>query len=154
MLVLSAIESSKSAWSSPIILTGKPGNPLCFCNDFSKVNEVSEFDAYPMAHVNEQWVHSYPWSQWGILVGSEDKIAFVPLRRPWHHLMAPFCLCSDPTTFHRLIDQVLKPPPTICMWQFGWWLDPEPRLGKSLTLDAESHRVPQTRRLDGESQEI
>lgn len=54
MLVLSAIESSKSAWSSPIVLTDKIGDPVCFCNDFSKVNEVSEFDAYPMAHVNEQ----------------------------------------------------------------------------------------------------
>lgn len=54
MLLLSAIESSKSAWSSPIVRTDKPGDPVCFCNDFSKVNEVSEFDAYPMARVDEQ----------------------------------------------------------------------------------------------------
>lgn len=53
MLELNVIEESKSAWSSPIILTDKPDNTVHLCNDLRKVNQVSEFDAYPMPRVDE-----------------------------------------------------------------------------------------------------
>lgn len=102
MLVLSAIESSKSAWSSPIVLTDKIGDPVCFCNDFSKVNEVSEFDAYPMAHVNEQWVHF---------------IATLDLNEAyWQDLRTRLPLCLSDVlgiTSLRLFVYVVTPPPSI-----------------------------------------
>jgi len=44
---------SQSARSSPIVLANKPDNTVWFCNDFRKVNEVYEFDAYPMPRVDE-----------------------------------------------------------------------------------------------------
>ncbi len=48
MLKLGVIEPSRSPWSSPIMMVPKPDGTLCFCNDFRHLNEVSEFDGYPM----------------------------------------------------------------------------------------------------------
>ena len=53
MLQLRVIEESRSAWSSPVVLVPKPDGTFRFCNDFQKLNEVSDFDAYPMPRVDE-----------------------------------------------------------------------------------------------------
>ena len=44
MLRLGVIEPSHSPWSSPIVMVPKPDGTLRFCNDFRRLNEVSEFD--------------------------------------------------------------------------------------------------------------
>ncbi len=53
MLQLGIIEPSRSPWACPIVMVPKPDNTLRFCNDFRKLNEVSEFDEYPMTWVDE-----------------------------------------------------------------------------------------------------
>ncbi len=53
MLRLGVIEPSRSPWSSPIVMVPKPDGTLRFCNDFRQLNEVSEFDGYPMPRVDE-----------------------------------------------------------------------------------------------------
>ncbi|KAI2647465.1 Transposon Ty3-I Gag-Pol polyprotein [Labeo rohita] len=63
MLKLGVIEPSRSTWSSPIVMVPKPDGTLRFCNDFRRLNEVSEFDGYPMSRVDELW------NVWGGPVG-------------------------------------------------------------------------------------
>ena len=53
MLRLRVIEESRSTWSSPVILVPKPDGTFRFPNAFRRLNEVSEFDAYPMPRVDE-----------------------------------------------------------------------------------------------------
>ncbi|KAL0192560.1 hypothetical protein M9458_010856, partial [Cirrhinus mrigala] len=53
MLKLGVTEPSRSPWSSPIVMVPKPDGTLRFCNDFRRLNEVSEFDGYPMPRVDE-----------------------------------------------------------------------------------------------------
>ena len=47
MLELGVIEESHSAWSSSIVLVGKPDGTIRFCVDYRKVKDVSGFD-FPM----------------------------------------------------------------------------------------------------------
>ncbi|XP_069371637.1 uncharacterized protein [Paralichthys olivaceus] len=121
MLDLNVIEESKSAWSSPIVLADKPDKTVRFCNDFRKVNEVSEFDAYPMPRVDElieslgkarflttlDLTKGY-W-QVPLSAGSKEKTAFATPGGLWQYRMMPFGLFGAPATFQRLMDQVLKP---------------------------------------------
>ncbi|KAL0159073.1 hypothetical protein M9458_047149, partial [Cirrhinus mrigala] len=53
MLKLGVIEPSRSPWSCPIVMVPKPDGTLRFCNNFRRLNEVSEFDGYPMPRVDE-----------------------------------------------------------------------------------------------------
>ena len=53
MLQLRVKEESHSAWASPVVLVPKPDGTFSFCNDFRRLNKVSEFNAYPMPRVDE-----------------------------------------------------------------------------------------------------
>ncbi|XP_039306052.1 uncharacterized protein LOC120357967 [Solenopsis invicta] len=52
MLESGIIESSNSAWSTPIVMIKKPNNTYRFCLDFRRLNEVSKKDAYPLPYMN------------------------------------------------------------------------------------------------------
>nr|XP_023970419.1 sulfotransferase 6B1-like [Chrysemys picta bellii] len=53
MLELGVIEESYSHWSSPIILVPKSDGTTRFCNDFCQLNEISQFNAYPISRIDE-----------------------------------------------------------------------------------------------------
>ena len=53
MLEMGEIEESNSAWCSPIVLVDNKSGTVRFCVDYRKVNEVSQYDAYPIPRVDE-----------------------------------------------------------------------------------------------------
>ncbi|CAM4492967.1 unnamed protein product [Lepidochelys kempii] len=53
MLELGVIKESYSQWSSSIVLVPKPDGTMRFCNGFRRLNEISQFDAYPIPCIDE-----------------------------------------------------------------------------------------------------
>ena len=117
MLELGVIEESHSAWSSPIMLVGKPDGSIWFCVDYRKVNDVSRFDAYPMPRVDKlldrlgtarfstlDLTNGY----WQIPLSpeSKEKPAFSVPDGLYQFRSLPFGLFGAPATFQRLMDRV------------------------------------------------
>lgn len=58
MLAMGVTEPSRSEWCSPVVLVPKKDDmKQRFCINFSKLNAVSAFDAYPMPRVEELIEH-------------------------------------------------------------------------------------------------
>ena len=114
-----------SAWSSPIVLVGKPVGTIRFCVDYRKVNDVSCFDAYPMPRVDELSTagHGSFFVDTGFNQGLlADSLVSRVHRKKWMaytnfpvpdglYLFRtfPFGLFGAPATFQCLMDRVLRP---------------------------------------------
>ncbi|XP_063041160.1 uncharacterized protein LOC134436063 [Engraulis encrasicolus] len=121
MLELGVIEESRSAWASPIVLVPKPDGSVRFCNDYRKLNEVSEFDAYPMPRVDDlvdalgqaRFLTTLDLTKgcWQVPLtpGSKKKTAFATPEGLYQYTRLPFGLHGAPATFQRLMDRVLAP---------------------------------------------
>ncbi len=121
MLKLGVIEPSRSPWSSPIVLVPKPDGTLRFCNDFRRLNEVSEFDGYPMPRVDElldrlgraRYISTLDLTKgcWQVPLSAEarPKSAFSTPSGHWQYRTLPFGLHGAPATFQRLMDILLRP---------------------------------------------
>ena len=131
MLELGVIEESHSAWSSPIVLVGKPDGSIWFCADYRKVNDVSRFDAYPMPRVDEllDWLGTARFfstldltkGYWQIPLSpeSKEKRAFSALDGLYQFRTLPFGLFGAPAKFQRLMDRVLRPHAASARWLPG-----------------------------------
>lgn len=121
MLELGVIEESQSAWSSPIVLVGKPDGSWRFCNDFRKLNEVSLCDAYPMPRIDEMIERLGParfistldltrgYWQVPLTPQAKEKTAFATPDGLYQYRVLPFGVHGAPATFQRLMDRVLRP---------------------------------------------
>ncbi len=121
MLKLGVIEPSRSPWSSPIVLVPKPDGTLRFCNDFRRLNEVSEFDGYPMPRVDElldrlgraRYISTLDLTKgyWQVPLtdSAKPKTAFSTPSGHWQYRTLPFGLHGAPATFQRLMDIILRP---------------------------------------------
>ncbi|KAI2667949.1 Retrovirus-related Pol polyprotein from transposon 17.6 [Labeo rohita] len=121
MLKLGVIEPSWSPWSSPIVMVPKPDGTLRFCNDFRRLNEVSEFDGYPMPRVDElldrlaraRYISTLDLTKgyWQVPLSPEDKAktAFSTPTGHWQYCRLPFGLHGAPATFQRMMDILLRP---------------------------------------------
>ena len=121
MLRLGIIEESHSPWSSPIVLVPKPDGTIRFCNDFRKVNEITDFDSYPMARIDELLLRLGParfistldltkgYWQIPLSASARPKTAFSTPEGLFQYTVLPFGLHGAPATFQRLMDRVLRP---------------------------------------------
>ncbi|XP_058614187.1 LOW QUALITY PROTEIN: uncharacterized protein LOC131528813 [Onychostoma macrolepis] len=121
MLKLGVIEPSRSPWSSPVVMVPKPDGTLRFCNDFRRLNEVSEFDSYPMPRVDElidrlgraRFISTLDLTKgyWQVPLteSAKPKTAFSTPSGHWQYRVLPFGLHGAPATFQRLMDVLLRP---------------------------------------------
>uniref|UniRef100_A0A8C1MIS2 Gypsy retrotransposon integrase-like protein 1 n=1 Tax=Cyprinus carpio TaxID=7962 RepID=A0A8C1MIS2_CYPCA len=121
MLRLGTIEPSRSPWSSPIVMVPKPDGTFRFCNDFRRLNEVSEFDGYPMPRVDElldrlgraRYISTLDLTKgyWQVPLTEQakPKTAFSTPSGHWQYRVLPFGLHGAPATFQRLMDILLRP---------------------------------------------
>ncbi|KAL0148266.1 hypothetical protein M9458_056412, partial [Cirrhinus mrigala] len=121
MLKLGVIEPSRSPCSSPIVMVPKPDGTLRFCNDFRRLNEVSEFDSYPMPRVDElldrlgraRYISMLDLTKgyWQVPLTPTAKLktAFSTPSGHWQYRTLPFGLHGAPATFQRMMDIILRP---------------------------------------------
>ncbi|KAL1276731.1 hypothetical protein QQF64_036354 [Cirrhinus molitorella] len=121
MLKLGVIEPSRSPWSSPIVMVPKPDGTLRFCNDFRRLNEISEFNGYPMPRVDElldrlgraRYISTLDLTKgyWQVPLTKEakPKTAFSTPSGHWQYRTLPFGLHGAPATFQRMMDILLRP---------------------------------------------
>ncbi|KAL0173535.1 hypothetical protein M9458_029503 [Cirrhinus mrigala] len=124
MLKLGVIEPSRSTWSSPIVMVPKPDGTLRFCNDFRRLNEVSEFDGYPMPRVDEllerlgraRFITTLDLTKgyWQVPLpaSAKKKTAFSTSSGHRQYRTLPFGLHGAPATFQRMMDIILRPHQT------------------------------------------
>ncbi len=121
MLKLGVIEPSRSPWSSPIVLVPKPDGTLRFCNDYRHLNEVSQFDGYPMPRVDElldrlgraRYISTLDLTKgyWQVPLSesAKPKTAFSTPSGHWQYWTLPFGLHGAPAMFQRMMDILLRP---------------------------------------------
>ena len=113
------IEPSNSHWAAPIVLVAKKDGSQCNSVDYRKLNAITIGDPYPLPHI-EELINGMGASKFittldltkgyhQILVALEDnkKIAFITPYGKYQSTPMPFGLVFAPSTFQRLMDEVL-----------------------------------------------
>ena len=121
-LRLGVIEPSDSAWNSNLLAVVKSSNKASvrWCVDFRKLNSVSEVDKFPIGSIEDNLSRlgkSRLFSSLdnsgafhAIEIAPEDKhkTSFASPFNTWHFTRLPFGLSGGPSSYARLLLQVLK----------------------------------------------
>ena len=114
------IESSKSPWSSPVLLVPKKDGGWRMCVDYRKVNAVTKKVSYPIPRTEDtfdyllqaKWFSKMDAASgfWQVPMehASKEKTAMITPDGLYHWKVMPFGLCNAPATFQRLMDAVLN----------------------------------------------
>jgi len=120
MLKLKVIESSTSAYASPVVMVKKPDNSVRVCCDYRKLNKVTVFDPEPMATADEifavlkgcQYFSKFDLAKgyWQVPMRVEDKglTTFTTHRGLFQFNVMPFGLINAPATFSRIMRKLLE----------------------------------------------
>jgi hypothetical protein len=114
------ISPSKSQWASRIILVRKRTGELRLCIDFRNVNEVTEYEEYPIPRIDEILDELSQASIFSILDATSGyyqieieendrpKTAFRWKTGFYEFNRMPFGLCNAPATFQMTMDTIFK----------------------------------------------
>ncbi|OWZ16706.1 LOW QUALITY PROTEIN: Retrovirus Polyprotein [Phytophthora megakarya] len=114
------IEEGNGAWCFPVVLVKKKDGEIRFCVDYRALNRLTKRDVYPLPSIDET-IETLGGVQlftaldlkagyWQILVNEEDKdkTAFTTKRGLYRFVRMPFGLTNAPSTFQRLMNNVLR----------------------------------------------
>lgn len=148
------VTSSRSPWSSSVVLVKKKNGEIRFCVDYRRLNSVTVKDVYPLPRIEDvldrlggaQFFTSLDLESgfWQVPMAKEhqEKTAFVTPDGLFEFSRLPFGLCGAPPTFQRLMDRVLD---GLKWMECLVYMDDILVFGGSLTEHNERlHRVLQT----------
>nr|VZI39327.1 unnamed protein product [Spirometra erinaceieuropaei] len=128
MLSRNIIRPSQSPWSSPIVLVKKKDGSMRLCIDYRKLNAVTKKDSFPLPRIDttlDALAGNIMFSTldlasgyWQVEVRPSDreKTAFAVPSGLYEFETMPFGLANAPSTFQRLMNQVLAQLiPTSCL---------------------------------------
>ena len=119
MLQHDRIEPSDSPWSSNVVLVKKKDGSKRFCVDYRRLNHLTIKDSYPIPRIDDsldalggaKWFSTLDLASgyWQVELDEEakKKSAFVVRGGLYSWKVMPFGLCNAPSTFERLMEQVL-----------------------------------------------
>lgn len=123
LLEMGIIRKCRSPWNSPIVVVGKKDGSIRLCQDFRKINEITEKFSFPMADPQTIFDSLSGASMFSSLdLGqayyqvyldetSQLKTAFSTKKGQFCYNRMPFGLCTAPATFqslmHILFDDIL-----------------------------------------------
>lgn len=117
---MGVVQPSKSEWASPVVMVPKKDGTQRFCVDFRKVNNISKFDAYPMARIDDiidrlgraRYLSNVDLTRgyWQVPLSeqSRKKTAFTTPVGLYEFTTMPFGLHGAPATFQRMMDRILQ----------------------------------------------
>lgn len=113
------LRRSFSSWSAPIVLARKKDKTWRMCIDYRKLNKLTKRDLYPLPRIDETldllagacWFSTLDllWGFWQIPLAEDSKqyTAFRCLFGQFEYNVLPFGLTNAPTSFQRVMDEVL-----------------------------------------------
>ncbi|XP_071490086.1 uncharacterized protein [Diadema antillarum] len=120
MLDAGIISPSDSPYASPLVIVRKKDDTLRLCVDYRKLNQVTEFDAYPMPNIEAiidelgkaKFMTTIDLTKgyWQVPLtdNAKRKSAFITPFGLFQFNVMPFGMQGAPATFQRLVDQVLR----------------------------------------------
>lgn len=120
MLQMGVICPSESEWASPVVLLPKPDGEISFCIDYHKLNAVTHPENYPVPRTDElleKLGHAQLISTLDLTTGYWQALPDDPTKERsglithvglYEFNVLPFRLRNAPTTFQRLVDNLLS----------------------------------------------
>ena len=139
LLLMGMIEPSDSPYASPMVLIRKKDGTLRLCVDYRKLNKITQFDAYPMGHMEVMFTKLANARIFTKLDMSKGyyQISLTDRSKPFTSFITPFGLfqwnvmsfglVNAPATFNRMMntlfghrDDVIFYLDDICIFSNSW----------------------------------